>query len=143
MKGEEMDWIFGLVDIVCCVIEAYLMIDFYMSFFALREKFERKHIKTVVVIFAACCVRLVNLFNSSALNLVGMQVIYFSLLFILVKGKIVNKMFCHLAANAIMVGCEFLFLLVMSLPADFALAELQNNFLYCIAWTKTLKFHCV
>ena len=81
----------------------------------------------VVVIFAAVCVRLVNLLNSSTINIVAMQMIYFSLLFFLFKGKIVNKMFCHISANAIMVGCEFVYILVMSLPADFVLAELQNN----------------
>ena len=36
-----MEWIYGLIDIICCLIEAFLMIDFFAAFFSIREKFEK------------------------------------------------------------------------------------------------------
>jgi len=122
-----MEWVFNIVEIFICVLEAYLMFDFYKTFFSLRECFQKKYVNVAAVVITAVCVRSVNILGSSTINIVGMQVIYLSLLFGLFVGKTLRKIFCYLIATAIMIGSEFLWIVVMSLPADFSMGQVQDN----------------
>lgn len=122
-----MEWIFKLVEVFICVLEAYLMYDFYKSFFSVRECFRKKYVNVAAVVITAVCVRLVNTLGSSTVNIVAMQVIYLTLLFGVFVGKILRKVFCYVIATAIMIGSEFLWIVVMSLPADFSMGQVQDN----------------
>lgn len=122
-----MENVFTFVGIFICFLEAYLMIDFFMAFFPLREVLQKKYTKIAAVVMTAVCVRIVNSFNSSTFNIIAMQVIYLSLLFGMFKGNAFKKVFCHLVALAIMMGSEFLWIVVMSAPSDFSMNQLQNS----------------
>ena len=122
-----MGWVFKIVEVFICILEAYLMFDFYKTFFSLRECFQKKYVNVAAVVTTAVCVRLVNTLDSSTINIVGMQVIYLLLLFGLFVGKTLRKIFCYLIATAIMIGSEFLWIVGMSLPADFSMGQVQDN----------------
>ena len=122
-----MEWIFKLVEVFICVLEAYLMFDFYKSFFSVRECFRKKYVNVAAVVITAVCVRLVNTLGSSTVNIIAMQIIYLTLLFGVFVGKILRKVFCYVIATAIMIGSEFLWIVVMSLPADFSMGQVQDN----------------
>lgn len=143
MKVNEMEVVFELVEVFICVLEAYLMFDFYMAFFPLREKFQRKYIKVAAVIMTAVSVRLVNCLNSSMANIIGMTIIYFSLIVGMFYGTILKKLTCYIASFAIMMGSEFLWIVFMSLPSDFSIGKLENNqtiILFTALGLKVLEF---
>ena len=102
-----METLFELVQIFLCALEAYLMFDFYAAFFSLREKFCNRYVKVVIVILTATCVRMVNSLDSSMINIIGMQIIYLSLLFGIFRGRILKRFFCYVVATAIMIGSEW------------------------------------
>ena len=122
-----MEVVFEFVKLFVCILEAYLMFDFYMAFFPIREKFHRKYIKGAAVIITAVCVRVVNCWNSSTLNIIAMQIIYFSMIWLMFCGRIIKKIFYYLLATAIMIGSEFLWIVIMALPVDFAMGKIQEN----------------
>ena len=118
---------FSLVELFICFLEAYLMFDFFVAFFPLREIFQRKSMKVAAVVITAVCVRGINLLYSSTINIIAMQVIYLSLLFGMFCGSILKKLFCYLIALAIMMGSEFLWIVFMSAPSDFSMNQLHNS----------------
>ena len=127
-----METIFELVQIFLCVLEAYLMFDFFMAFFSLRENLRNKYVKVVIVLITAALVRTVNALDNSMANIIGMQIIYLSLLFGGFVGDFLKKIACYLIALAIMIGSEFLWVVLMAHPADFSMSHIQNNYLSTI-----------
>lgn len=122
-----MDITFFLLNILICLIEAFLMVDFYAAFFKLRENVDRSYTKWSVIVGAATLVRLVNCFNNAGINLIAMQIIYLSILLIFFKGSIPKKIFCFLVTDIIMIGVEFLWMVMMSHPSDFYIYQVQEN----------------
>lgn len=76
-----MDTISRSVQVFACIFEVYLMFDFFLSFFPLKEKLNDKYTKLMIVLGNSACVFVVNSLNSSVVNIVAMQVIYLSMLF--------------------------------------------------------------
>ena len=122
-----MGWVFKIVEVFICILEAYLMFDFYKTFFSLRECFQKKYVNVAAVVTTAVCVRLVNTLDSSTINIVGMQVIYLLLLFGLFAGNMFKKVFCHLVALAIMMGSELLLMIVLSHPSNISMNHLEGQ----------------
>lgn len=122
-----MDITFFLLNILICLMEAFLMVDFYAAFFNLRENVDRSYTKWTVIVCAATLVRLVNCFNSTGINLIAMQMIYLSILLIFFKGSLPKKIFCFLVTDIIMIGVEFLWMVMMSHPSDFYIYQVQEN----------------
>ena len=139
---NSMEWVFKIVEVFICVLEAYLMFDFYKTFFSLRECFQKKYVNVAAVVTTAVCVRLVNTLDSSTINIVGMQVIYLSLLFVLFVGKTLRKIFCYLIATAIMIGSELLLMIVLSHPSNISMNHLegQSRTYIVLLGIKTLAF---
>lgn len=122
-----MEAIFDFVEVFICVLEAYLMFDFFMAFFPLRKCFQRKYVKVAAVVMTAVCVRLVNCLDSSMINFIGMLIIYLSLLLGMFCGNMLKKIACYIVAFAIMMGSEFLWIVLMALPSDFSMGKVPNN----------------
>ena len=122
-----MESTFFLLNLLICLIEAFLMVDFYAAFFRLRENVDCKYTKWGVIVGAAALVRLVNCLNSTGINLLAMQIIYFSILLIFFKGSLPKKIFCFLVTDIIMIGVEFLWMVMMSHPADYYIYQVQDN----------------
>lgn len=121
-----MEVVFELVEVFICVLEAYLMFDFYMAFFPLREVFRKKYVKAAAVVITAVCVRVINSVGSSTINILSMQIIYVLLLFGMFKGKFLKKVFGYFIATAIMIGSEFLWVVIMAAPPDFSMHEIEH-----------------
>lgn len=122
-----MESIFKLVQIFICILEAYLMFDFFSAFFPLREEFRNRYIKMAIVLGVAGCVMLVNSLGSSVINIIGMLIIYSIMILLFFYGNILKKIFCLVTAIGIMAGSEFLWVILLSLPSDFDLLQVQNN----------------
>lgn len=122
-----MENIFELVHVFVCVFEAYLMFDFYTSFFSFREMFQKKHIKIEAVVMTAFCVRLINYLNSPILNGITLQFIYLFILLIMFYGTIIKKLLYYMVAIAILIGSKVLWIRLISLPRDFTIGNFRES----------------
>jgi len=122
-----MDIMFSITNNLICVLEAYLMVDFFAAFLPIRKKYDYRYIKPIVILGAAILVRMVNSFNNPSINLISMQFIYFSILWIVFKGTLIKKIFCLLIADSIMIGCEFLWMVLMSYSPEFYISHVHAD----------------
>lgn len=122
-----MEIVFKLVQIFICVLEAYLIIDFFMAFFKLREFFDKKYTKMILISGTAVCIHVINVLNSTTINMIATFIIYFSIIIFFFQGKLFRKFLYYITAVIIMLGSEFLGIILLSLPTDFMPNQVESN----------------
>lgn len=120
-----MKIIFELVQVFVCILEAYLMIDFFSAFLQYRNVIYRKYTFPSLIAVTAISVYTVNLQDSPTVNVLAMQVIYISIILVFFQGKVYSKIFYYITATAIMMGSEFLFVILLSLHTNFSLNNVE------------------
>ena len=80
-----------------------------------------------IILIIACCIRFVNSFNSSLLNIAVMQVLYLSLVLVVFEGSYIKRISYDILGNAIMAGSEFLLIIFLSHPSNFSLHQVKDN----------------
>ena len=97
----------------------------------------------MIVLGNSACVFVVNSLNSSVANIVAMQVIYLSMLFGAFMGGRFKRTLYYIMATAIMAGSEFIAIVLLSVPSDFAMNQIQQNpisTIYSLLFVKLLAF---
>lgn len=122
-----MDFIFQLVQILICVLEAYLILDFFSSFFELKNCFAGKYTLAVLILATAAGVYGVNVLDNATINIIAMLILYLALIIIFFQGKLFKKFLYYITAMIIMAGGEFLIVVVMSLQTDFSMNTLETD----------------
>ncbi|MDE7286487.1 MAG: GHKL domain-containing protein, partial [Lachnospiraceae bacterium] len=140
---EKLGEIYRLVQVFVCIFEVYLMFDFFSTFFPLKEALSEKYTRVLIVLGSSACVFVVNALNNSVINIVAMQVIYLLILFCAFRGGFVKRIVYYVMATAIMAGSEFIAIVLLSLPSDFSMSEIQKNpisTIYSLLCAKLLSF---
>ena len=134
---------YRLVQVFVCIFEVYLMFDFFSSFFPLKETLSEKHKRVLIVLGSSACVFIVNALNNSVINITVMQVIYLLILFCAFYGGFFKRIVYYVMATAIMSGSEFIAIVLLSLPSDFSMSDIQKNpisTIYSLLCAKLLSF---
>ncbi len=138
-----MGEMYRLVQVFVCIFEVYLMFDFFSSFFPLKETLSEKHKRVLIVLGSSACVFIVNALNNSVINITVMQVIYLLILFCAFYGGFFKRIVYYVMATAIMSGSEFIAIVLLSLPSDFSMSDIQKNpisTIYSLLCAKLLSF---
>lgn len=138
-----MGEMYRLVQVFVCIFEVYLMFDFFSSFFPLKEALSEKHKRVLIVLGSSACVFIVNALNNSIINIAAMQVIYLFILFGAFCGGFFKRIVYYVMATAIMSGSEFIAIVLLSLPSDFSMSDIQKNpisIIYSLLCAKLLSF---
>ncbi len=104
-----MGWLDLLILFFCCIIEVFLLYDFFYNFFEFKIK--RKYIKiicagTIGVIF------LVNMLQSNILNLVFIPILLWLFVTILFDSEIGIRFVYFVMAYIVMIGVEFFYIIL-------------------------------
>lgn len=104
-----MGWLDLLILFFCCVIEVFLLYDYFNNFF--ESKLKRKYIKilcagTIGAIF------LVNMLQSSILNLILIPMILWIFVTVLFDSKLGIRFAYFIMAYSVMIGVEFLYVIL-------------------------------
>lgn len=102
-----------------------------------------KYMKTAAVLCTAGCVYLVNSLDSSIINIVGMQIIYITMIIAVFQESFFRKIPYYLMATAIMAGSEFLCIIFLSHPSNFSLSQVTTNvasMIFFLLCTKLISF---
>lgn len=134
-----METVFTLVQIFICVLEAYLIIDFFMAFFKLKMLFDRKYTETGLILGAAACIRAVNTLNNSTFNMIAAFTVYLIIIVFFFQGKLLRKFLYFITVMIIMVGSEFLVIILLSLQTAFAFNAMQSGHLVLSVLTFAVK----
>lgn len=104
-----MGWLDLLILFFCCVIEIFLIYDYFYNFFEI--KIERKYIKTVCA-EAIGAIFLINILQSNILNLVLIPIILWIFVTVLFDFKLRIRFVYFIMAYIVMIGVEFLYIIL-------------------------------
>ena len=104
-----MGWLDLLILFFCCVIEIFLIYDYFYNFFAIKIK--RKYIKTVCA-EAIVAIFLINILQSNILNLVLIPIILWIFVTVLFDFKLRIRFVYFIMASIVMIGVEFLYIIL-------------------------------
>lgn len=104
-----MGWLNLLILFFCCIIEVFLLYDFFYNFFEIKIK--RKYIKivcagTIGIIF------FVNMLQSNMLNLILVPIVLWFFVTILFDSKVGIRFVYFIMAYIVMIGVEFLYIVL-------------------------------
>ena len=77
-----MNSFFQLLQIPICVLEAYLIIDFFSAFFSVRSCFKFRYTLPGLMFATAVYVYAVNYLDNPTINIVAMFIVYFAIIII-------------------------------------------------------------
>ncbi len=106
-----MDTLDKVIMFVGCIIEVYLVFDYFYNFFSIKEKWANKN---VWVIASSVCLLLftVNLFKNGFLNLIAFPLLLWTFVSLVFEAKLTVKLGYFITAYAVMIGVEFLYLIM-------------------------------
>ena len=98
-----------LILFFCCVIEVFLLYDYFNNFFEFKIK--RKYIK-VLCAGTIGAIFLVNMLQSNILNLILVLIILWIFVTVLFDSKLGIRFVYFIMAYSVMVGVEFLYIIL-------------------------------
>ncbi len=105
--------------LLSCMVEVYILYDFFNNFFERKKTFEKYRKVIIVSIIIAGMLFSLNLMKNTYANLFGVLIlfwIYISIIFCVGLG---NRLVYFIIAFSIFVGCEFLFIVLLEIPSYF------------------------
>ena len=107
-----VNWLDILIIFLCCVIEVFLLYDYFASFFEI--KIRNKSVRMVCVGTVAA-VFAVNLLENSILNLIFVPLILWIFVAVLFDAKMGIRFGYFLLAYSVMIGVEFLYAILSNM----------------------------
>lgn len=104
-----MGWLDLLILFFCCVMEVYLLFDYFNNFFEFKAK--RRYIK-IICAGTICAIFLVNMLQSNILNLILIPIILWIFVTVLFDSKLAIRFVYFIMAYIVMIGVEFLYVIV-------------------------------
>ena len=106
-----MEWVEYVVKLIVCIIEVYIFYDFFLNFSDIRTSRSKKD---VIGIFSCATLLLfiMNLAENGYVNLVGFPVVVWCFVVIIFEMNIWMRIFYFVVAYSVVMGCEFLYLIL-------------------------------
>ena len=103
--------------LLSCIFEVYICYDFFNAYFDFRQCFTSRFKRGMICGTASIGLFVVNAFGNSYINLIGIVCITWLELIIIFKSDIGSRIIWFLTAIFTVVGCEFLFGIIIYVPA--------------------------
>lgn len=104
-----MDWIDKFILFFCCVIEVFVLYDYFCNFFDIKVK--RKYIKPIYV-GTICIIYLINTLQNNILNLLLVPIVLWVFITLLFDAKLQIRFAYFVMAYIVMIGVEFLYIIL-------------------------------
>jgi histidine kinase-, DNA gyrase B-, and HSP90-like ATPase len=104
-----MGWLDLLILFFCCIIEVFLLYDYFYNFFEIKIK--RKHIK-IVCAGTIGTIFFVNMLQSNMLNLILVPIVLWFFVTVLFDSKVGIRFVYFIMAYIVMIGVEFLYIVL-------------------------------
>ena len=138
-----MGFMNDVIHMIICLFEVYMVFDLYNSFLEKKELYVVKKLSGVVIVVLSVLVRVINLFDNTIINLVGVPCIFLILAVIVFEGNVYKKIICCMIAVMILFGTELVFSIILSLTSSDLIASSmvdETSMLLVIIIMKLLSF---
>ena len=135
-----MGWLDLLILFFCCIIEVFLLCDYFNNFFEFKVK--RKYIK-ILCAGIICTIFLINMLQSNILNLILIPIVLWIFVTVLFDSKLGIRFVYFIMAYIVMIGLEFLYIILSDTTT--ALLEktgliLVSEYLWQLLFVKFLNY---
>lgn len=104
-----------LILFFCCIIEVFLLYDYFHNFF--EPKIKRKYIK-IVCVGTIGAIFLINMLQSNMLNLILVPIVLWLFVTVLFDSKLGIRFVYFIMAYIVMIGVEFLYIVLSNTTAE-------------------------
>lgn len=106
-----METLDKIIMFIGCIIEIYLIFDYFYNFFPIKEKWTKRNVWLVasgvsLLLFA------INLFKNGFLNLVAIPILLWTFVTLIFESGLGVRLGYFITAYAVMIGVEFLYLIM-------------------------------
>ena len=110
-----MVWLDKSVMLFGCILEVFLLFDYFRNFFEFRHKK-----KTIIIIFVATCLALfgINVIGNATVNLVMFPLLMWTFVSVLFESRLGVRIGYFVTAYIVMIGVEFLFLILSQTTSE-------------------------
>lgn len=107
-----MGWLNLLILFFCCVVEVFLLYDYFENFFEIKTKY-------IKIVYAGTvgAVFLINMLQSSIMNLIFIPIILWIFVTVIFDSKLGIRFVYFIMAYIVMVGVEFLYIILSDTTA--------------------------
>lgn len=104
-----MIWFDKCIVLFGCIIEVFLLFDYFRNFFEFRLKK-----KTIIIIFITICIVLfgINMIENATVNLIMFPLLMWIFVSVLFESRLSIRIGYFVTAYTVMIGVEFLFLIL-------------------------------
>lgn len=107
-----MGWLNLLILFLCCVVEVFLLYDYFENFFEIKTKY-------IKIVYAGTvgAVFLINMLQNSIMNLIFIPIILWIFVTVIFDSKLGIRFVYFIMAYIVMVGVEFLYIILSDTTA--------------------------
>lgn len=110
-----MKWLDMLILFFCCVVEVFLLYDYFGNFFEIKIK---KSSTRVIYVITVCAVYLINLFQNNILNLIIVPILLWMFITILFDAQWEVRLVYFIIAYIVMISVEFLYSIISNTTVE-------------------------
>ncbi|TCL57603.1 GHKL domain-containing protein [Kineothrix alysoides] len=114
-----MEYLDKAVLLLSCIIEVYILFDFFDNFFERREAFKKYGKVVFLSLIIAGSLFGLNLMVNAYANLFGALILFWIYASLLFSAGIGNRLVYYIILFSIFLGCEFLFVVLLEIPSYF------------------------
>ena len=113
-----MVWFDNSVILFGCIVEVFLLFDYFRNFFEFRLKK-----KTINIVFIVTCLALfgINLIGNATVNLIMFPLLMWTFVSVLFESRLGVRIGYFVTAYIVMIGVEFLFLILSQTTSEMLL----------------------
>lgn len=103
-----MDWLDRIIILVSCIMEVFILYDYFKNFFDLRARWSKKEILAVCTI-VCLSIFSINIMENGYLNLIAVPIILWLMVLCLFEGTLGVRIGYFVLAYVVMLGVEGLY----------------------------------
>lgn len=113
-----MEWFDKCIMLFGCIVEVFLLFDYFRNFFEFKL-----HKKYIINILVATCLTLfgINMIGNAIVNLIFIPLLLWTFVSVLFESKIGVRIGYFVSAYIVMIGVEFLFLILSQTTSEMLL----------------------
>lgn len=120
----EFEIIYKICIVISCLIEIYLVMDFYSAFHEYRFWFLSPVKRLLVFLFCVGFNVFINFQNNSFLNLAVVPALYLGIVVFMFQGSMGNYFLHWIVAVFVIFSSKFIFLMLQEIPMDVPMYQL-------------------
>lgn len=123
----EFEIIYKICIVISCLIEIYLVMDFYSAFHEYRFWFLSPVKRLLVFLFCVGFNVFINFQNNNFLNLAVVPALYLGIVVFMFQGSIGNYFLHWVAATFVIFSSKFIFSMLQEIPMDVPMYQLFQD----------------